>query len=130
LLAVTSALGLLCGCATHHRSPAASAVFQSAECPSPNFPGLPDANLGPNYSCGYLSVPENRSATNGRRIRLLVARVKAATVAPRPDPIVFLSGGPGGAGTLSAPGVVASGMNADREIIFVNQRARCTAIYT
>jgi pimeloyl-ACP methyl ester carboxylesterase len=82
---------------------------------------VPEANLGPNYSCGYLTVPENRSAPNGRRIRLLVARV-TATGAPRPDPIVFLAGGPGGAGTLSAPGVVAGGMNADRDIIFVNQR--------
>jgi pimeloyl-ACP methyl ester carboxylesterase len=68
-------------------------------------------------------VPENRRAPNGRTIRILVARAKAATGAPRPDPIVFLAGGPGGAGTLGAPEAVAGGMNADRDVIFVNQRS-------
>src|SRR5215470_10678429 len=87
LFAVMSAVGLFCGCAAHHRSAAGSASFQSADCPNPNYPGVPDANLGPNYSCGYLTVPENRRVPNGRTIRLLVARVKAATSAPRPDPI-------------------------------------------
>ena len=98
------------------------ARYQSAPCPVPNYPGVPEADLGPNYSCGYLTVRENRSVPDGRTIRILVARVKAAAATPRPDPIVFLAGGPGGAGTLSAPGVVAGGMNADRDVIFVNQR--------
>jgi pimeloyl-ACP methyl ester carboxylesterase len=122
MLAVVSALSLLCACVTRNRLPEGSAGFQAADCPDPNYPGVPDANLGPNYSCGYLTVPENRRAPNGRTIRILVARVKAATNAPRPDPIVFLAGGPGGAGTLSAPAVVAGGMNAERDVIFVNQR--------
>lgn len=88
----------------------------------PNFPGVPQAELGANYSCGYLTVPENRDDPKSRTIRILVARVKAVSDKPKPDPIVFLAGGPGGAGTLSAPGVVAGGMNADRDVIFVNQR--------
>ena len=123
LFAVVITVGLLSGCGTSHKSPAANASYQSAPCPVPNLPGVPEADLGPNYSCGYLTVPENRIAPNGRTIRILVARVKAATRAPRPDPIVFLAGGPGGAGTLGAPGVVAGGMNADRDVIFVNQRS-------
>jgi pimeloyl-ACP methyl ester carboxylesterase len=99
-----------------------TASYEPAPCPVPNYPGVPEAELGPDYSCGYLTVPENRSVPNGRTIRILVARVKAASGAPKPDPIVYLAGGPGGAGTLSAPGVVAGGMNADRDVIFVNQR--------
>ncbi|MDT5348990.1 MAG: hypothetical protein QOH91_2277 [Mycobacterium sp.] len=83
---------------------------------------MPAAELGVHYSCGYLSVPENRKDPQSRTIRILVARVKAISKTPRADPIVFLAGGPGGAGTLSAPGVVAGGMNADRDVIFVNQR--------
>ncbi|SOJ53347.1 Carboxylesterase A [Mycobacterium simulans] len=83
---------------------------------------MPQADLGSNYSCGYLTVPENRDDPKSRTIRILVAKVKAASDKPKPDPIVFLAGGPGGAGTLSAPGVVAGGMNADRDVIFVNQR--------
>lgn len=96
--------------------------YESAPCPAPNFPGVPQADLGANYRCGYLSVPENRDDPRSRMIRILVARVKAASDKPKPDPIVFLAGGPGGAGTLSAPGVVAGGMSADRDVIFVNQR--------
>ena len=115
---------LLGGCAggNGNEPPAEIPAYQSAPCPVPNFPGVPAADLGPNYSCGYLTVRENRSVPGGRTIRILVARVKAVAAKPKPDPIVFLAGGPGGAGTLSAPGVVANEMNADRDVIFVNQR--------
>lgn len=67
-------------------------------------------------------MPENRSDPKSRTIRILVARVKAISNTLRPDPTVFLAGGPGGAGTLSALGVVTGGMNAERDVIFVNQR--------
>lgn len=96
--------------------------YVSAPCPRPNFPGLPDANLGPEFTCGYLTVPENRGMADGRTIKILVARAEALSDAPAPDPIVYLASGPGGAGTLSAPAVVAGGMNADRDVIFVNPR--------
>ncbi|WP_310781723.1 alpha/beta hydrolase [Mycobacterium sp. Z3061] len=96
--------------------------YAGAPCPQPNFPGVPQADLGSNYSCGYLTVPENRDDPKSRTIRILIARVKAANNAAKPDPIVFLAGGPGGAGTLNAPAVVAAGMNSDRDVIFVNQR--------
>ncbi len=124
LLALICTLGFLCGCTAGNGDDPATGIarYQSAPCPVPNFPGVPEADLGSNYSCGYLTVRENRSVPGGRTIRILVARVKAATATPKPDPIVFLAGGPGGAGTLSAPGVVAGGMNADRDVIFVNQR--------
>ena len=124
LVALASAPGFLGGCADRYggNRAAGMAAYGSAPCPVPNFPGAPEADLGPNYSCGYLTVRENRSVPDGRTIRILVARVKSASAAPKPDPIVYLAGGPGGAGTLSAPGVVAGGMNADRDVIFVNQR--------
>ena len=124
LLAILATVGLLCASTwgTADRPPAGNASYQSAPCPIPNYPGVPEADLGPTYSCGYLIVPENRSVPNGRTIRILVARVKAATDAPKPDPIVYMASGPGGAGTLGAPGVVAGGMNADRDVIFVNPR--------
>lgn len=96
--------------------------YDAAPCPEPNFPGVPQAELGANYSCGYLTAPENRLDPQSRTIRLLVARVKAVSDKPKADPIVYLAGGPGGAATLSAPRVVAGGLNADRDVIFVNQR--------
>ncbi|MGB9225250.1 MAG: alpha/beta hydrolase, partial [Mycobacterium sp.] len=107
-------MGLLGAC---NRSSNQKASYAAAPCPEPNFPGVPQADLGSKYSCGYLTVPENRLNPKGRVIRILVARIKAASNTPRPDPIVFLAGGPGGAGTLNAAGVVAGGMNADRDVI-------------
>ncbi|QUR66327.1 alpha/beta hydrolase [Mycobacterium spongiae] len=124
LLSAVMVVASLVGCASPlgPRAPTASASYSPAPCPEPNVPGLPQANLDSAYTCGYLSVPENRLDPQSRTIRVLVARVKAVSDKPRPDPIVYLAGGPGTAGTLSAPGVVAGGMNADRDVIFVNQR--------
>jgi pimeloyl-ACP methyl ester carboxylesterase len=119
LLSAVTATGLLVGCS---HGPSSRIAYARAPCPQPNFPGAPQADLGSSYSCGYLTVPENRDNPNSRTIRILVARVKAVSNTPKPDPIVFLAGGPGGAGTLNAAGVVAGGMNADRDVIFVNQR--------
>ncbi|CAM2907487.1 alpha/beta hydrolase [Mycobacterium intermedium] len=119
LLTAAATAGLVAACS---RGAPDRTSYAPAPCPSPNFPGVPEADLDANYSCGYLTVPENRDDPKSRTIRILVARVRAVSDKPKPDPIVFLAGGPGGAGTLSAPGVVADGMNADRDVIFVNQR--------
>jgi pimeloyl-ACP methyl ester carboxylesterase len=72
--------------------------------------------------CGYLSVPEDRTAPNGRTIRLAVARAKATAPDPKPDPLVYLAGGPGGSGLLSAAPRIAAGWNSDRDVIFLDQR--------
>jgi pimeloyl-ACP methyl ester carboxylesterase len=39
-----------------------------------------------------------------------------------PDPIVYLSGGPGGAGSFEVAFMVKHGLNAERDVIFVDQR--------
>ena len=61
--------------------------------------------------CGVLTVPESRSSASGnfpgsRTLRIYVTVVKSVSENPRPDPIVFLYGGPGGnsAGILHALG--------------------------
>ena len=51
--------------------------------------------------CGYLTVPESRSASSGnfpsnRTLRTYVTIVKGLNENPSSDPIVFLYGGPGG----------------------------------
>lgn len=52
--------------------------------------------------CGWLEVAECRSRPQGKRLRLHVARYRSTAPAPRVDPILWLVGGPGGAGhTLS-----------------------------
>ena len=63
--------------------------FESAPCP---FEG---AEKQEDVKCGYLVVPENRSLPDGRTLRLSVAILKSLSDSPSPDPLVFLSGGPG-----------------------------------
>jgi pimeloyl-ACP methyl ester carboxylesterase len=98
------------------------ATYRRAPCPKPNVPGVPQLNLGPKFKCGYLTVPENRYKPRGRKIRIAVAIAEAATRHPHPDPILWLEGGPGGTGLAKAVSVVKAGINADRTIIFIDQR--------
>ena len=76
--------------------------------------------------CGSVSVLEDRSAPEGRRFRLAVAIVKSLSQSPRPDPIVWLAGGPGGRLVGRAPAIVKSGVldgwRADRDVILYDQR--------
>lgn len=100
----------------------AARAYATATCPSPNIKGIPQLDFPANVVCGYLTVPEDRSKPDGRMIRIFVMRVPAVSANPRPDPIVVLSGGPGGGGSFEFPGRIKSGMNADREMILVDQR--------
>ena len=80
------------------------------------------ADLGPEFSCGFLVVPENRDRPNGRTIKVAMARAKAQSPAPEPDPLVYLTGGPGGSGLLLGNELITMGLNRDRDLIVVDQR--------
>ncbi|OUS94933.1 alpha/beta fold hydrolase [Rhodococcus sp. NCIMB 12038] len=99
-----------------------AAVFTATACPSPNVPGLPQLDLGAEFSCGTLTVPEDRSRPDGRRIELAVTRLGATSATPRPDPLVYLTGGPGGPALASAAQVAPLGLNRDRDVLFLGQR--------
>ena len=79
---------------------AGTAAFEDAACPTPNIPGVPSLDFPPTAKCGYLTVPEDRSKPDGRMIRIFVVRFPALSATPKPDPIVVLSGGPGGGGSF------------------------------
>jgi len=100
---------------------AASVSYESAPCPNPIYGTTTDFDLPPEYTCGYLTVPEDRSDPGGPTIRIAVAVRPATDPNPKPDPIVFLSGGPGGSGIAEGPGV-AKAWHPDRDVIFVDQR--------
>lgn len=74
--------------------------------------------------CGSLSVLENPSRPDGRRIRLQVARVRAINRRRQPDPLFVLAGGPGmAASTFYASAFFAfERIHRDRDIILVDQR--------
>ena len=92
--------------------------FESAPCPPTPFP-LPALE---NARCGFLVVPEDRSQPNGRTIRLAVAIVPAVAQQPAPDPLVHLTGGPGGIAILEAQRLVDAGFSRDRDLILMDQR--------
>ena len=70
-----------------------AAHFEPAACPFV----LPEGIIqGENVDCGWLVVPENRGALPSRAIRLAVGVFHPEGGATAPDPIIYLSGGPGG----------------------------------
>jgi hypothetical protein len=91
--------------------------FEPAPCPK-----LPGAEELAKASCGYLVVPEDRSQPNGRTIRLMVAKYPARSPEKRPDPVVYLAGGPGDIAPLEINGLIAADFIRDRDIYVVSQR--------
>jgi pimeloyl-ACP methyl ester carboxylesterase len=81
------------------------------------LPGQPK-----NWRCGTYTVNENRAARAGRTIDLNIVVLPAKSEDRRPDPIFFLSGGPGGAATRTARGRSFGWYGVDRDIVLVDQR--------
>ncbi|MFD4240426.1 alpha/beta fold hydrolase [Streptomyces sp. NPDC058525] len=77
--------------------------------------------------CGTLTVPENRAEPGSRTIRLGVAIVPAVSDTPKPDPIVWLAGGPGDDAVGEAKMAIDGGLNRDRNVIFMSQRGTYSA---
>ena len=71
---------------------------------------------------GGYEVWENRATKQGRRITLNLVVLLATGADPRPDPIFWLAGGPGGAATQRAGGLARSWMRRERDIVLVDQR--------
>jgi len=51
-------------------------------------------------TCGYVSVPEDRSNPHSKTIQLAVAVYHSTSPNPASDPVIFLQGGPGGQAVL------------------------------
>lgn len=100
----------------------AAASFAERPCWNPNYPGVPATNLGPEFRCGELTVPENRAKPSGKTIKVGVAIAKAVSSTPQKEPLLYLNGGPGGTSIVSANAWVKAGLNADRDVVFVDQR--------
>ncbi|WP_242438561.1 alpha/beta fold hydrolase [Streptomyces sp. CB00455] len=77
--------------------------------------------------CGTLTVPENRAGPRSKTIELGVAIVPAAAGTPKPDPVVWLAGGPGDDAVGEAKLVVDGGLNRDRDVILMSQRGTYSA---
>jgi pimeloyl-ACP methyl ester carboxylesterase len=67
-------------------------VFQPAPCDLKDAPA--DFERSHRVECGWVAVPRDPARTDGKTLRLWTARIKASGPA-RPDPILYVNGGPG-----------------------------------
>jgi pimeloyl-ACP methyl ester carboxylesterase len=105
-------------------SASAAPAFQASACPADTFPEDVDVD------CGFITVPENRAQPQGRQITVAAALVHAAAQDPKPDPIVFVDGGPS-FGAISSYALDAYFAGAsyieDRDLILVDTRGTGTS---
>ena len=99
-------------------APAYRAEFEPARC---------DFAVPQGYApeCGYLSVPQDRARPEAGRVRLHVAVFRSRAADPAPDPLVYLSGGPGSSALDSAAYLFSYGMGAAlerRDLVLFDQR--------
>src|SRR5258705_330027 len=97
----------------------AAASFELTPCPSPVVAGIPGLELGPQFSCGYLTVPENRAQPDGRTIKIGVARAKSQSPDPGRDPLIYLTGGPRGGGAAPPAAPRRPGINPRPPLVFI-----------
>jgi len=122
LVAILGLIGLLGAC-----TPAASTTNAAAQ-PSialePCQLSAPDLPLRIAAECGTVRVYENRATQTGRQIELHFAVVRATRRNVAPNPLFFLTGGPGQAATESYVQVSSAfrGINQERDIVLVDQR--------
>lgn len=98
-----------------------TAVFEPTACEMP----IPDGQDPANVTCGFVSVPENRSRADSRKIKLAVAVLRATGPSPAPDPIIHL--GPGLGNLLD--GIMqtftadfAAPLQGSRDLVFLDMR--------
>ena len=75
--------------------------------------------------CGAFDVFEDRTAQRGRKITLSIVVLPALDSKPAPDPVFFLSGGPGqGAAKIASAGEdsLMSHLRRQRDLVFIDQR--------
>lgn len=112
---IASCALVLAGC-TEQSAPAQSSILQLKPCRI--------ARVESEVKCGSLSVIENRSTRDGRKITLNIVVLPAIARNREPDPIFVFAGGPGQAATDLARESLAilGGLNSKRDVVLVDQR--------
>ena len=90
-MSIISALLVLAMSVTSPRqAPPSGAVprYERAACPV-------EIAAGERVDCGLLVVPEHRGVAGTRAIRLPVVIFRSRSASPEPDPVLYMSGGPG-----------------------------------
>jgi pimeloyl-ACP methyl ester carboxylesterase len=90
--------------------------FEEADC---RFELPAEASEG--VACGYVTVPENWEDPDGRSLGIPVAVFRATAPDPRPEPILFLRGGPSPS-LQAAGGAAGSLLRRDRDLVIADYR--------
>lgn len=86
------------------------------------FP-VPEGEIqGETITCGTLITPLNRADPDGASVELAFAIVHSHAASPRPDPIFYLEGGPGGGAVMFAEWWMRSPLRDERDIVLLDQR--------
>lgn len=94
--------------------------FEQGPCAFKAQPGVVE---GVDVVCGTLIVPELYEKPDGPTISLGVAIVKSTSTSPRPDPVVFAQGGPGGSTIDYYTQVLfSSRVRRNRDLVLFDQR--------
>lgn len=133
--ALVATFVVLCTACAHVGSPASSpsagnpsaapttvanppARYEPGPCPATPQP-VPELQRA---LCATLVVPENRTRSGGRTLRLAVAVIPAETQPAAADPIVFITGGPGEDAITDPPIAADVGLGRNRDLILLSQR--------
>ncbi|MDE3095929.1 MAG: alpha/beta hydrolase [Chloroflexota bacterium] len=127
LLLVVSA-GTLAACSGSARPRATptpalpAALFQDTSCTVSPPAGQPLSAM----RCGFLTVPEDRTKPGGRTVRLAAVVIKSTSPHPAPDPMLYLSGGPGQPALTNNMQAFtrdfAAPIQSERDLVFFDQR--------
>jgi pimeloyl-ACP methyl ester carboxylesterase len=84
----------------------------------------PGSNARLPAKCGELAVYEDHATQSGRKIQLHIAVIPTISRTPEPDPVFFITGGPGGASTQDFVPLSSAfqRVTEKRDIILVDQR--------
>ncbi len=82
---------------------------------------------GETYACGIVVVPENYDEPDGRKLELFYLRLFSSSQSPAPDPVIYLSGGPGQSASHEMSGIPGQLSNLNevrerRDVIAYDQR--------
>jgi pimeloyl-ACP methyl ester carboxylesterase len=81
-----------------------------------------DEVQGETIDCGWLEVPESRTAATTGPVYLAFAVLYSSSPTPPADPIIYLEGGPGGSALAGLDFWYGSALRASHDIILFDQR--------
>src|SRR5262249_27127544 len=121
-IAAACAGALLIGVALQQHADAqtrpALPAFDETPCDVPNL----SPELRPRLRCGSVSVPRDHARPDAGRFKLAVVVVKSEQQPAWPEPVVYISGGPGAPLTIYAAHQASTPYAPRRDLILVDQR--------